>query len=366
MIRLALALCFFVLTGLLVGCGGNDDTEAESATPRLRLSGAGATEPRALYDDWRFNWGEANDVTLNYAAMGSEAGVLQLKAGTVDFAASDRPLATPELAEAGLVQWPMLLGAVVPIVNLPRVDPGEVRLTGEVLAEIYLGEITRWDDPALVALNPEVALPDAPITVLHRSDPSGATLTFTRYLSGVSEAWAAGLGESRDPEWPTGRGVAQHSGMVSEVGRTMNAIGYVQRELAEPGSLPFVRLQNPAGDFVAPTAETLQAAAAAANWAETPGLNPALLLQPGQSSWPITTATFFLVAKEPETLEKLQTLLRWADWAFAEGDERARENHFVPLPDSVVEAVKATWAREFTHQGAPVWPIRGGTVAAAE
>lgn len=363
MIRNAAILPILSLAALLGGCGGNGNADNAYVDT---LSGAGASFPVPVYEVWRFTWGEENGVTINYNSVGSGAGVQQIKDRVVDFGASDAPLKAEELAEAGLVQWPMLIGAVVPVVNIEGVEPGQLRLSGEVLADIFLGKVTTWSDPAVTSLNPDLSLPDAQINVVHRSDSSGTTWIFTSYLSKVSSEWEQGPGWGKDPEWPTGIGAPQNPGVANQVEQNANSIGYVQSDFAIERGLPHVKLRNVAGEFVDPTEANIQAAAANADWANAPGMYMVLTNQPGADSWPIAGATYLLVHKDQGDLAKIETLLSWLDWCYVSGDDLALQQKFIPMPENVSDMVRSLWSTSITHQGAPVWPIVTESVAAVE
>ncbi|MGF1450868.1 MAG: phosphate ABC transporter substrate-binding protein PstS [Opitutales bacterium] len=349
------------LAGLLGGCGGNGDNAGDGSGAAVEfvdtVSGAGASFPVPVYDVWRYEWGQEHDVTVNYNSVGSGAGIRQITAKTVDFGASDAPLKKEELDEAGLVQWPMLVGAVVPVVNIEGVGSGELKLTGPVLADIFLGNISNWSDEAITSLNPELDLPDASINVVHRSDSSGTTWIFTSYLSKVSDAWANGPGWGKTPEWPTGIGAPQNPGVANQVSQNNNSIGYVQSDFAVEQNLPVALLQNQAGNYVEPTIPNIQSAAGNADWQNAPGMYVVLTNQPGADTWPIAGATYLLVHTEQESKAKIQTILSWADWALSEGGGLAEEKYFVPLPDNVVGIINDLWASEITANGEPVWPI---------
>jgi len=348
--------------GLLTGCGGGDD---------VTVNGAGASFPDPVYQQWTFAYTEETDTTINYQAVGSGAGIERITAGQSDFGASDAPLTQEELDEAGLVQWPMLIGSVVPVANVEGLESGDLKLTGEVLADIFLGKINNWSDPAIVELNKDVTLPDARINVVRRADSSGTTWIFTNYLSKVSEDWKNGPGWSKTPKWPEGVGIGapKNSGVATQVEQNVNSIGYVESAFQKQAGLPFVRMQNQAGNFVEPSTENVQAAAASADWANLPGFYVVLTNQPGDNSWPICGATYILVHEEQESEEMISAILQFFDWCYREGDDIAIEQNYIPMPASVAELVREMWAEKISVNGGPAWPVDGeeaDQVAAAE
>jgi phosphate transport system substrate-binding protein len=335
---------------------------ALSATPLLAadISGAGATFPYPLYSKWAEAYKTKTGVGLNYQSIGSGGGIKQIKAKTVDFGASDMPLEPKDLNESGLIQWPMIMGGVVPVVNVPGIGPGQVRLTGPVLAEIYLGKIAKWNDPAITKLNPGVKLPDQAISVVHRSDSSGTTFIFTHYLSQVSPEWKQKVGENAAVSFPTGVGGKGNEGVASYAGRIPGAIGYVEYAYALQNKLAFTLLQNPAGQFVKPSSESFQAAAANADWAKAPGFYLLLTNQQGAASWPITGASFILFYKEQAKPEIAAEVLKFFNWAYHNGQQMAEHLDYVPMPAKVVELVEKTWASEIKAAagGKPLWPAK--------
>jgi phosphate transport system substrate-binding protein len=323
------------------------------------ISGAGATFPYPIYAKWADTYKKETGVGLNYQSIGSGGGIKQIKAKTVDFGASDMPLEPKDLNESGLMQFPMVMGGVVPVVNVPGIGPGQVRLTGPVLAEIYLGKIAKWNDPAITKLNPGVKLPDQAISVVHRSDGSGTTFIFTHYLSEVSPEWKQKVGENTSVSFPTGVGGKGNEGVASYAGRIPGAIGYVEYAYALQNKLAYTLLQNKAGQFVKPSSESFQAAAANADWAKAPGFYLLLTNQPGAASWPITGATFILFYKQQDKPEIAGEVLKFFDWAYHNGQQMAEQLDYVPMPAKVVELVERTWASEAKGAGGkPVWPAK--------
>ena len=310
------------------------------------ISGAGATFPYPIYAKWAEAYKKETGASLNYQSIGSGGGIKQIKAGTVTFGASDQPLKPEELAAAGLTQWPQVIGGIVPVVNLEGVAPGDLTLSGELLAKIFLGEIKSWDDPAIKKLNPKAKLSNQAIAVAHRSDGSGTTFNFTNYLSKVSPDWKTKVGESPAVEWPVGIGTKGNEGVASTVSTTKGAIGYVEYAYAKQNKLTYAKMINKDGKVVAPTSETFQAAAANADWASAPGFYQILTDQPGAKSWPITAATFILLPKQPKDAAAAAEALKFFAWAFAHGGKAAEELDYIPLPASVVGLIKKSWTAE--------------------
>ena len=317
------------------------------------ISGAGATFPYPIYAKWADAYKGETGIGLNYQSIGSGGGIKQIKAKTVDFGASDKPLSGEELDSAGLAQFPMVMGAIVPVVNLPGVKPGEMKLTGHILAEIYLGNITKWNDQAITKLNPGVKLPDSAIAVVHRSDGSGTTFNFAYYLNKVDAKWAT-VGVNTSLEWPVGLGGKGNEGVSALVGQTQGSIGYVEYAYALQNNLTYTDMVNQAGKTVAPSLETIQAAAANANWSSAPGFGVILADQPGAKSWPMTAATFILVYKTQDKPENGKQVLNFFSWCYDKGDKAAEELIYVPMPDSVVDMVKKSWSDIKDASGKPV------------
>lgn len=323
-----------------------------------RIVGAGATFPYPIYAKWAYAYAKETGVKLNYQSIGSGGGIQQIKAGTVDFGASDAALSAAELDEAGLLQFPMIVGGVVPVVNLKGVPSGAVRLTGEVLAAIFLGEVTKWDDERIKALNLDVALPSKRITVVHRSDGSGTTWIFTTYLSQLGEAWKTKVGAGKAVKWPVGVGGKGNEGVAVYVKRIDGGIGYVEYAYAKQNKLSVVALSNREGEFVLPTAETFRATAQNADWAGTPGFAVVLTNQAGKDSWPITGASFILMQRTQHNRAKCQQVLRFFEWCLRNGQEMALSLDYIPLPELVARLVEHAWETGFVAEGGAVWPIR--------
>ena len=307
------------------------------------ITGAGATFPYPVYSKWSEAYKEKANIELNYQSIGSSGGIKQIKAATVDFGATDAPMKGEELTASGLVQFPTVLGGVVPIINVEGIRPGELQLTGEVLADIYLGTITHWNDAKIAALNPKVKLPAESITVVHRADGSGTTFIFTDYLNEVSKPWAEKMGKGAAVKWPAANSVGGkgNEGVAANVGRVKNSIGYVEYAYAKKNKMTYVKLQNRDGNLVGPDDLTFAAAAAGADWFSTPGMGISLVNQKGAQSWPITGATFILMYREPKNAKNSQETIKFFDWAFVNGGKMAADLDYVPLPKSVTDRIRS-------------------------
>ena len=305
-------------------------------------TGAGATFPAPLYAKWADSYHKATGARINYQSVGSGAGLRQIRGKTVDFGASDMPLSDAELAKDGLVQFPTVIGGVVPVINVKGIAPGQLRLTGAVLGDIYLNKVTKWNDPSIAALNPGVSLPDAAIAVVRRADGSGTTFIFTNYLSKVNAEWKAKVGEGTAVNWPTGAGGKGNEGVAAFVQRLPNSIGYVEYSYATSNKMSHTLLRNQAGTFVAPDDTTFKAAAAGADW--TKSFYQILTDQSGKDSWPLTGATFILMHKAQDKPAQASTSLKFFEWALSNGDKMSTELEYVPLPDSVKALVRREWA----------------------
>ena len=312
------------------------------------ISGAGATFPYPIYAKWADAYKQKTGVGLNYQSIGSGGGIKQIKAKTVTFGASDMPLKPDDLEKSGLLQFPMIMGGVVPVVNLQGIKPGELTLDGPTLASIFMGDITSWDDAKIKALNPNVNLPSKAIAVVHRSDGSGTSFLFTDYLSKTSPAWKDKVGANSSVEWPTGLGAKGNEGVAGQTTQTDGAIGYVEYAYAKQNKMTYTKMVNADGKVVEPKIAAFQAAAASADWANAPGYYLVLTNQAGADSWPITGASFILVYKQPDDPAAVKTALEFFDWAYGSGDKAAEELDYVPIPDKVVDLVKATWKKSIT------------------
>jgi phosphate transport system substrate-binding protein len=319
------------------------------------ISGAGATFPQPVYAKWAEDYKAKTGVSLNYQAIGSGGGIKQINASTVDFGASDKPLKPDDLASGGLAMFPTVVGGVVPVMNLPGIKPGQLKMTGANLADIYRGAIKKWNDPILVKANPGVALPNLPITVVHRSDGSGTTFNFTNYLSKVSPEWQEQVGESTSVEWPVGLGAKGNEGVAANVAQTANSIGYVEYAYAKQNGLTHASMINQAGKVVAPEAASFQAAAEGADWSSVPGFGVILSNQLGDTTWPMTAATFILIHSDPDDPAAAGEALKFFDWAYATGDQDAMALDYIPMPDAVVEKVKQEWSKVKGQDGNPVY-----------
>jgi phosphate transport system substrate-binding protein len=313
------------------------------------ISGAGATFPFPIYAKWADAYKTATGDGLNYQSIGSGAGIKQIKAKTVTFGATDAPLEPKDLDAAGLEQWPMVMGGIVLVVNLDGIKSGDLVIDGPTLAKIYLGDIAKWNDPAIKALNPKVALPDLAIAAIHRADGSGTTFNFTNYLDKVSPDWDSKIGVSTSVEWPSGIGAKGNDGVANNVAGTKGAIGYVEYAYAKQNKLTYANMINAAGKTVAPTVEAFQAAAANADWSKAPGFYLILSNQPGEQSWPMTAATFILMYKKPVDLTASNAALKFFAYCYDKGADQAKALDYIPMPDAVIAQVKKAWAADIAQ-----------------
>ena len=320
------------------------------------ISGAGATFPAPIYAKWAETYKAQTKNGLNYQAIGSGGGIKQIEANTVDFGASDKPLKPADLEANGLMQFPMVMGGVVPVMNLPGVQPGQLKLTGAVLAAIYIGDVKTWGDPRIAALNPGVKLPNLPITVVHRSDGSGTSFVFTTYLANQSPAWAQRVGANDSVEWPAGVGGKGNDGVAVSVKQTIGAIGYVEYAFAKQNKMTYAAMKNKAGAYVEPTAPAFAAAASGADWTKAPGNYLLLLDQPGAASWPITAATFILMHTKQDKPANAKEVLAFFDWAYKTGDAAAVQLDYVPMPAPVKAMMRKEWVAQIKDAaGKPVY-----------
>lgn len=316
------------------------------------VTGAGASFPAPVYSKWASEYNKATGVKVNYQSIGSGGGIKQIDSKTVDFGASDMPLTDDVLAKKGQVQFPTVMGGVVAVVNIKGIEPGQMKLTGPVLGDIYLGKITRWNDAAIKALNPTLSLPDAAIAQVRRADGSGTTFIFTNYLSKVNAEWKTKVGEGTAVNWPLGAGGKGNEGVSAFVGRLPNSIGYVEYSYAKQNKLAYTLLQNSTGAFVRPDEDSFKAAAAGADWAKT--FYQVLTNQPGKDSWPIAGATFILMHKNQDTPAKATEVLKFFSWAYKSGSKVAADLDYVPMPAAVVSAIEKQWGEIKDKAGKPV------------
>jgi len=315
---------------------------ATSVQAQTEATGAGASFPAPLYSKWASDYNKATSVRINYQSVGSGAGLKQIEAKTVDFGASDMPLKDEELAAKGLVQFPTVIGGIVPVVNIKGIAPGQLKLNGQVLGDIYLGKITKWNDPAIAALNAGVTLPDAPIAVVRRADGSGTSFGFTNYLSKVNAEWKSKVGEGTAVNWPTGAGGKGNEGVAAFVNRLPDSIGYVEYAYVKQNRMTYTQLVNADGVAVSPDDDTFKAAAAGADWSKS--FYQILTNQPGKDAWPITSATFILMNKAQDKPAQASTALKFFEWAYKSGDKTAADLEYVPMPAGVKDVIMKSWA----------------------
>ncbi|WP_129138675.1 phosphate ABC transporter substrate-binding protein PstS [Modicisalibacter coralii] len=337
-----------LLTGSLA-LGAHVASAAESIT------GAGATFPYPVYSQWADTYQDKTGVGLNYQAIGSGGGIKQIVAKTVTFGASDAPLKPEELEQHGLMQWPMVMGGVVPVVHIDGISQGQLKLDGKTLADIYQGKITRWNDAAIAKLNPDLELPDAAITPVYRAEGSGTNFLFTHYLAQVSDDFANSIGEGKSVAWPAGVGAKANAGVANQVASTGGAIGYVEFAYAQQNDLNYVTMQNQAGDYVEPSIESFKAAAANADWKNAPGFYLVLTNQPGEKSWPITGASFILMHEQVQDAKAAKQALTFFDWAYQNGNAAAEKLDYVPMPKNVAAMVEDKWRQIEGPDGKKVW-----------
>jgi phosphate transport system substrate-binding protein len=316
------------------------------------ITGAGASFPAPLYSKWASEYNKATGVKVNYQSVGSGAGLRQIEAKTVDFGASDMPLKDEDLAKKGLVQFPTVIGGVVPVINIKGIAPGQLKLTGQVLGDIYLGKITKWTDPAIKALNPTLDLPDAVISPVRRADGSGTSFIFTNYLSKTNPEWKTKVGEGTAVNWPTGAGGKGNEGVAAFVGRLPNSIGYVEYSFVKQSKMNYAVVQNAAGAFVVPDDSAFKAAAASADWSKS--FYQVLTNQAGKDAWPISGATFILMQKAQDKPANASAALKFFVWAYASGDKMAEDLDYVPMPDNVRPAIEKVWAEIKDTAGKPI------------
>jgi phosphate transport system substrate-binding protein len=341
------------LNQLRTACAGLVVSAFAFTATAQEVTGAGASFPAPLYAKWADAYNKATGAKINYQSVGSSAGIRQIRGKTVDFGASDAPLSDADLAKDGLVQFPTVIGGIVPVINLKGVAPGQLKLTGAVLGDIFLGKVAKWTDPAITALNPGVALPDAAIAVVRRADGSGTTAIFTNYLSKVNADWKAKVGEGAAINWPTGAGGKGNEGVAAFVQRLPNSIGYVEYSYAKANKMSYALLRNQAGTFVAPDDLTFKAAAAGASWEKS--FSQSLTDQAGKDAWPITGTTFILMYKSQDKPAQGAATLKFFEWAYANGDKMASDLDYVPLPQAVQALVRSkAWSEIKDGAGKPV------------
>ena len=322
----------------------------------IDISGAGATFPYPIYAKWADAYKKATGSGLNYQSIGSGGGIKQITARTVTFGASDMPLKQDELEKIGVIQFPTVMGGVVPVVNLEGLKSGDVTLDGPTLGKIFMGEVKTWDDPAIVKLNPKAKLPKQAIAVVHRSDGSGTTFIFTNYLSKVSADWKSKVGNNTAVEWPVGIGAKGNEGVANNVANTKGSIGYVETAYAKQNNLTTTNLVNKDGKAVAPTTESIMAAAAGADWANAPGFYMILTNSAGATAWPIAGATFILLPKQPKDTAATAEALKFFAWAYKNGSKMAQDLDYIPMPESVVKQVEAVWKKDVKdNSGKPIF-----------
>jgi phosphate transport system substrate-binding protein len=320
------------------------------------VTGAGASFPAPLYSKWAADYNKATGVKINYQSVGSGAGIRQIDAKTVAFGASDMPLSDADLTRKGQIQFPTVIGGVVPVINVRGINPGQMRLNGQVLGDIFLGKIVKWNDAAIKALNPTLNLPDVAIAPVRRADGSGTTFIFTNYLSKVNPEWKAKVGEGTAVNWPTGAGGKGNEGVAAFVGRLPNSIGYVEYAYVKQNKMTFTLMQNSAGQFVSPDDTAFKAAAAGAKWNET--FNQILTNQPGAQSWPLTGATFILMHKVQDKPAEAAAALKFFSWAYQNGDQTADDLDYVPMPASVKQQIERLWASDIKDASGRAIAIR--------
>lgn len=319
------------------------------------ITGAGASFPYPLYSQWTYKYNQITGLKINYQSIGSGGGIRQIKAKTIDFGASDAPLEAKELDESGLIQFPMVMGGVVPVVNIEGIEAGKLKLSAKVLADIFLGKITKWNDSSIKTLNPGLNLPNKDITVVYRADGSGTTWIYTKYLAKVSDEWNSKVGADKAVQWPVGIGGKGNEGVASYVKRVDGSIGYVEFAYAVQNKLAYILLQNHSGKYVAPTKESFMASAANADWEKAPGFYLILVDQPGHDSWPITGASFIIIYKEQTDMTVAKDMLDFFDWCYKHGKDKAFDLDYVPMPDNVVKLVQDKWKSEIKCNGKSLW-----------
>jgi phosphate transport system substrate-binding protein len=344
------------LNQLIIGITATAAVAYAGASQATDITGAGATFPYPVYAKWADAYKTQTGTGMNYQSIGSGGGIKQIEAKTVDFGASDMPLKPEDLEKNGLMQFPTVIGGVVPVINVGSIEAGKLKLDGATLADIFLGKITKWNDPAIAALNKDLKLPDDDITVVHRSDGSGTSFVFTNYLSKVSAEWKSTVGEGTSPNWKAGVGGKGNEGVAANVQHIKGTIGYVEYAYALQNKMNHVQMKNRDGQFVQPDAASFKAAAAGAQWEKAPGFYEILTDEAGKASWPISGATFILMHKVQEKPETGKEVLKFFDWAYEKGDKLATDLDYVTLPDNVVKLIQAAWKAQIKDAaGKAVW-----------
>lgn len=361
--RAALTIFLMVTMVFTISCKKEQSDKADvgeesQSTDAMSLNGAGATFPYPVYSQWAHKYHNLNGTKINYQSIGSGGGIRQITEKTVDFGASDAPMKSQELEEAGLLQFPMIIGGVVPVIHVEGIEAGQLHLDPKTLAAIYAGKIKKWNHKEIQNLNSDLTLPDKAITVVHRADGSGTTWIFTNYLAIVDEFWKENVGAGKSVAWPAGVGGKGNEGVASYVQRIDGGIGYVEYAYALQNKMTHILLKNHDGKFVAPTMESFMAAAEGADWENAPGFYVVLVNQPGANSWPITGASFILLHKQQSDMDKAKTMLNFFDWCYTHGSQIAKELDYVPIPASVVEIIEKAWANELSQNGNPVWTVK--------
>ncbi len=337
--RMTLAVAAAALLTAACGTKGGNESQAPAGSAQ-QITGAGSTFVYPVLSAWAADYQKQAGASINYQSIGSGGGISQVKAGTVDFGATDQPLASDELAQSNLAQFPIVIGGIVAVVNVPGVSSGQLKLTGPVLADIYAGKVKNWSDPAIVKLNPGVKLPNANIAVVHRSDGSGTTFNFTHYLAQVSPTWKSGPGEGKAVSWPTGVGGKGNEGVAGYVKQIPNSIGYVEYAYVVQNKMTYAQLQNASGTFVSPSADSFSAAAGSANWAQAKDFNLVMTNAPGANAYPITATTFILMPKQPRDKAKSDAAIAFFKYALEKGQAQANKLDYVPLPDALVKQIE--------------------------
>lgn len=336
----------------LISIAGFAAMSAAGLAGAQEITGAGATFPAPIYAKWAADYNKATGVKINYQSVGSGAGIKQIDSKTVDFGASDMPQTDDVLKSKGQMQFPAVIGGTVPVVNIKGVAPGQMKLDGQVLGDIYLGKITKWTDPAIKALNPGVALPDADIAVVRRADGSGTTFNFTNYLSRVHAEWKAKVGEGTAVNWPVGAGGKGNEGVAAFVNRLPNSIGYVEYAYVKQNKMTYAQMKNRDGHFVSPDDETFKAAAAGADWKKS--FYQLITDQPGKDAWPISTATFILMHTKQDKPANATEVFKFFNWAYKNGAKTAADLDYVPMPANVIGTIESAWAQVTDASGKPV------------